>query len=226
MRRRHFLTLTGTTLGGVLVYGFDKKPTVLHSAPGKAGGKTMRIPLKFFTEDEAHLCGAAVARIFPSDATGPGAQEAGVVLFIDRQLASAFGRDRFRYTQAPFEPGIPEQGYQGKETPREVYREGLKLLGAGFGQLSAAEQDAKLKSIESTYFFRLLRQNTIEGMFCDPMHGGNAGTIGWQLIGYPGPYMSWAEDMTAHYGQAFRPKPKGISQVLGRKITPWEESAS
>jgi gluconate 2-dehydrogenase gamma chain len=225
MRRRHFLTLTGSTLGGVLVYGFDKKPKVLHP-DGKGDAKTVRIPLKFFTEVEAHIAGAAVGRIFPSDETGPGAKEAGVVVFIDRQLASAFGRDRFRYTEPPFEAGIPEQGYQGKETPREVYREGLKLLGAGFDQLSPAEQDARLKSIETTYFFRLLRQNTIEGMFCDPMHGGNAGTIGWQLIGFPGPYMTWADDMTAHYGEAFRPKPKGISEVLGRKITPWEETAS
>ncbi len=30
-------------------------------------------------------------------------------------------------------------------------------------------------------------QHTIKGMFSDPMHGGNAGLIGWQLIGDPGP---------------------------------------
>ena len=39
--------------------------------------------------------------------------------------------------------------------------------------------------MERTRFFQLLRTHTIEGMFSDPMHGGNAGLIGWQLIGYP-----------------------------------------
>ena len=63
---------------------------------------------------------------------------------------------------------MPEQGYQGKATPREVYREGLRLLGQDFDSLTAAEQDARLRQIETTYFFRLLRQHTIEGMFCGP----------------------------------------------------------
>jgi gluconate 2-dehydrogenase gamma chain len=222
MRRRHFLTLSGSTLGGALIYGFDGKPQVANPAPGKS----VRIPLKFFTSDEARIAGAAVARIFPTDETGPGAKEAGVVVFIDRQLASAFGRDRFRYTHPPFEQGLPEQGYQGAETPRQIYRTGLRLLGTGFIQLTPAEQDTRLQAIETTYFFRLLRQNTIEGMFCDPMHGGNAGLVGWEIIGYPGPYMSWAEDMEKHYGVAFRPKPRSLSDVLGRRIAPWEETAS
>ena len=65
--------------------------------------------------------------------------------------------------------------------------------------------------IETTYFFRLLRQHTIEGMFCDPMHGGNADLIGWQLIGYPGPYMSWSEHIEQHHGKAFRPKPRSLN---------------
>ena len=144
---------------------------------------------------------------------------------IDRQLASPFGRDRNRYTQPPFEEGVPEQGYQGKATPREIYREGIALLGREFDRLTPDQQDAKLRSIETTYFFHLLRQNTIEGMFCDPMHGGNADLIGWQLIGYPGPYMSWADHIDQHYNKPFRPTPRSLSDVLGRKVKPWEDEA-
>jgi gluconate 2-dehydrogenase gamma chain len=48
-----------------------------------------------------------------------------------------------------------------------------------------------LRAIEGTTFFRLLRRHTIEGMFSDPLHGGNANMIGWQLIGYPGPVMNY-----------------------------------
>src|SRR5579862_6054123 len=89
----------------------------------------VRIPLRFFTQPEAMIVAAAASRIFPSDETGPGAQEAGVAVYIDRQLAGPWGRDRYRYTQGPFEENAPaEFGYQGKATPQQVYREGLKDL--------------------------------------------------------------------------------------------------
>ena len=219
MRRRHFLTLSTAAVGGFLVYTLDRQPMRVHAQTDRQ----IRVPLKFFDEREALVIAAAAARIIPSDSTGPGATEAGVIIFIDRQLASPFGRDVNRYTQPPFEEGVPEQGYQGKATPREVYREGLTLLGRDFDSLTPEEQDAKLRSIETTYFFRLLRQNAIEGMFCDPMHGGNADLIGWQIIGYPGPYMSWADHIDQHYGKAYRPTPKSLGDVLGRKVKPWED---
>jgi gluconate 2-dehydrogenase gamma chain len=220
MRRRCFLTLSAAAMGGTLVYTLDRKPQ--RSVQAQTGQK-LRIPLRHFREHEALIVAAAAARIFPSDESGPGAPEAGVAVYIDRQLASAYGRDRYRYTKPPFEEGTPEHGYQGKETPREVYRGGLAKL-AGFDALAPAAQDAKLREIEATYFFRLLRQHTIEGMFSDPMHGGNADLIGWQLIGFPGPQMSWAEHVDRHYGEAFRPKPMSLEQVVGRKVTPWEET--
>ncbi len=186
--------------------------------------QSVRVPLRFFDEKEAVTVAAAASRILPSDANGPGAAEGGVVIYIDRQLAGPYGRDRYRYTQGPFEDGLPEQGYQGKATPREVYRQGLVLLGQDFDRLTANEQDAKLKSIETTYFFRMLRQHTIEGMFCDPMHGGNADMIGWQMIGYPGPYMSWGEDIDQHHGKPFRPKPRSLREVTGHAVKPSEDA--
>ncbi len=216
--RRHFLTVSATTLGGLLVYTLDRKAGRGHAQSGD-----IKIPLRFFTKDEALAISAAVARIFPSDESGPGASEAGVVIYIDRQLASAYGRDHYRYTQPPFESGAPEQGYQGKETPREIYRAGLKSLGR-FHLLNGAAQDARLKQIENTPFFLLLRTHTIEGMFCDPMHGGNADLIGWQLIGFPGPRMGYFDDVDRHYGAAFRPKPASLAQILGRPVRPSEDT--
>jgi gluconate 2-dehydrogenase gamma chain len=216
MRRRHFLTLSAATLGGVLVYSLDRKASLLASEQ-----KPLRIPLRFFTETEALIVAAAASRIFPSDDSGPGAREAGVSIFIDRQLAGPYGRDRFRYTQPPFEDAPAVLGYQGKETPREIYRKGLKGL-KGFHLLSPAEQDNSLQQIESSIFFALLHQNTIEGMFCDPMHGGNAGMVGWQLVGFPGPRMSNFDEVDKYYGQAFRPKPASLSQVMHAKVRPSE----
>ncbi|MGB9465397.1 MAG: gluconate 2-dehydrogenase subunit 3 family protein [Candidatus Acidiferrum sp.] len=217
MRRRYFLTLSATTLGGVLIYTLDRKASLLSSHQ-----KTWRVPLRFFTETEALIVAAASSRIFPSDDSGPGAQEAGVAIYIDRQLAGSYGRDRFRYTQPPFEDAPPQFGYQGQATPRQIYREGLKSL-KGFQLLSAAEQDKALRQIESSVFFALLRQNTIEGMFCDPMHGGNAGMVGWQLVGFPGPRMSNYDDVEKHYGEPFHPQPSSLVQVTGKKVRPSED---
>ena len=204
MQRRHFLTVSAASLGGLLVYSLDG-----NAFRFSAEEAPIRIPLRFFTEDEARVVAAATERIFPSDESGPGAREAGVVIYIDRQLAGPWGRDQYRYTQGPFLTGAPDLGYQGKESPAEIYRAGLKQL-QGFDRLSAEQQDTKLKEIESTHFFNLLRRNTIEGMFCDPMHGGNVDLIGWQMIGFPGPQMSYRDAIGKYFGVAYRPKPVSL----------------
>ncbi len=100
----------------------------------------MKVPLRFFTAEEARVVAAACERIFPSDASGPGATEAGVVIFIDRQLAGPYGRDKYRYTKGPWVESVPEHGYQGKENPQEIYRQGIKDLG-DFASLSVEEQN-------------------------------------------------------------------------------------
>jgi gluconate 2-dehydrogenase gamma chain len=214
MRRRHFLRLSSS--GALLYFTLDGVPKL------EGQGAATLVPLRFFTEEQALVVAAATSRIFPTDESGPGANEAGVALYIDCQLAGPYGRDRYRYTKGPFVEGSPEQGYQSQATPREIYRQGITEL-KGFEKLSDAQKDEKLRSIETSIFFRLLRQHTMEGMFCDPMHGGNRNLIGWQLIGFPGPYMSWSNDIDQYFGKALRPKPQSLSQILNRKVTPWEE---
>jgi len=224
MRRRNFLVLSAASVGGVLVYALDRRMTRV-SAQTDSPPQSIRVPLRFFTQAEALIVAAAASRIFPSDESGPGANEAGVVIYIDRQLAGPRGRDAHRYTQGPFEENgaPPEVGYQGKATLGEIYREGLQGL-QGFDGLSAADQDEKLRQIEVTHFFSMLRKNTLEGMFSDPLHGGNIDMIGWQLIGFPGPQMSWSAEIGKHSGEAFRPKPMSLSQVLpGHKFHPSED---
>jgi len=217
MKRREFLTVPATALGGTLLYTLAREPLRLQAQSGN-----LDIPLRFFSAAEARVIDAACARIFPADATGPGAHEAGVVIYIDRQLAGPYGRDKYRYTKGPFVESVPEHGYQGKESPREIYRAGLQLL-VGFADLTPEQQDDKLRSIESTTFFHMLRSHTIEGMFCDPMHGGNAGMIGWQLIGFPGPQMSYRDEIDKHFGTAYRPKPVSLQQVVGHPVRGWED---
>src|ERR1700686_2221138 len=144
MRRRQFLVLSAASIGGVLVYSLDRRASRLFAQ--EKATQTLKIPLRFFTEEEALIVAAAAARIFPSDDSGPGAREAGVVVYIDRQLAGPYGRDRHRYTQGPFEDGAPELGYQGSATPREIYRQGLKPL-LGIDSETPEEQDKALQLI-------------------------------------------------------------------------------
>jgi gluconate 2-dehydrogenase gamma chain len=217
MKRREFLTIPVAAIGGTLLYTLARVPIRLQAKNGN-----VRVPLRFFTAAEARVVTAACERIFPGDASGPGATEAGVVIYIDHQLAGPYGRDKYRYTKGPFVDSLPEHGYQGKENPREIYRDGIRALGR-FAELPVEEQVRKLGSIESTHFFQLLRTHTIEGMFCDPMHGGNAGLIGWQLIGFPGPQMSYRNEIDKYHGQPWRPKPASLQQITGRPGQPWED---
>jgi gluconate 2-dehydrogenase gamma chain len=55
------------------------------------------------------------------------------------------------------------------------------------------------------------------------MHGGNAGLIGWQLVGFPGPRMSWREDIDKYHGTPYRPKPVSLQQVVGHPVKGMED---
>ena len=132
------------------------------------------------TSAESNALEAVMARLIPTDASGPGALEAGAAHYIDRALGGAL------------------------RTSKTAYQAGLKALddyarssrGTPFAQLAAAEQDAVLIDVEagaatgfaggSSAFFALVRGHTIQGTFCDPFYGGNANFVGWDLVGYPG----------------------------------------
>src|ERR1700690_2647479 len=167
MKRREFLTIPRNAVGGLLLYTLAGEQIRLVAQENG----NVKVPLRFFREAEARIISAACARIFPSDATGPGANEAAVVIYIDRQLAGPYGKDKYQYTKGPFVESYPETGYQAQGTPRDTYKQGLRELGDNFASLSAEAQDEKLAAIEKGRFFQLLRTHTIEGMFADPMHG-------------------------------------------------------
>src|SRR6185503_9210088 len=81
MKRRVFLTVPAAAIGGTLLYTLAGERVRLQAQNGN-----VKVPLRFFTAEEERVVTAACERIFPSDASGPGATEAGVVIFIDRQL--------------------------------------------------------------------------------------------------------------------------------------------
>src|SRR2546426_11647193 len=82
----------------------------------------------YLTQPEVAFVEAAVARLIPADELGPGAKEAGVAYFIDRQLFGAWGTMAKMYRQGPWPEGTPQQGYQSPLTPPQGDRVGI---GAG-----------------------------------------------------------------------------------------------
>ena len=145
----------------------------------------------FFTSAERAFIEAAVDRLIPPDPVGPGAVEAGVPFFLDRQLAGQFGQGQHYFLGGPWAKGVPEQGYQSRFSPAQLYRAAIAAIdqyvgatfnGAAFTGLSAADKDKVLKGLESgaialsggvhsKTFFAMLLQNTKEGYFSDPVYG-------------------------------------------------------
>jgi len=191
------------------------------AAPATAAPAAPYTPT-YFNANEWAFIQAAVARLIPSDGEGPGAIEAGVPEFIDRQMDTAWGHGGLWYMQGPFAPDAsPLFGYQSPMPPRDLYRASITALDAWcrkqrgdktFAQLDAAAQDEVLKGLEAGKialdgvpakdFFGFLLQNTKEGYFSDPIHGGNKKAAAWAMIGYPGAradFLDWIERPGVRY---------------------------
>ena len=184
----------------------------------------------FFTAPEAAFVEVAVECLIPADELGPGAREAGVASFIDRQLAGAFGAADRTYRQGPWPEGTPEQGFQSRLTPRELYREAIAATnahcrsqhGKDFGDLNGPQRDEVLRGLETgaiafaavsaRLFFGLLWANTREGFFADPMYGGNRDKAGWRLVGFPGVAAAYIDEIEKH-NVPYRVDPVSIGDI-------------
>jgi gluconate 2-dehydrogenase gamma chain len=135
----------------------------------------------FLNDDDAATIAAFVERLMPGAPGKPGAGDAGVLNYIDLALAGAYADQQ------------------------DFYRRGLtaldgfcrKTYGKPFAQLGAAQQDEVIAALEqgkaggftwppAQAFFNTLRTHTMEGMFADPIYGGNKDFAGWMLVGFPG----------------------------------------
>jgi gluconate 2-dehydrogenase gamma chain len=160
----------------------------------------------FFNSEEAAFIEAAVARLIPADEEWPGALEARVPNYIDKQLAGAWGAGERLYRSGPWQADTPSQRYQLPYTSAELFRTALaainKQLGSSpFPSMSADDRDAFLKKLQaggqdlggvpSEMFFAHLWECTLEGFFSDPVYGGNYDMVSWRMIGFPGAYASY-----------------------------------
>jgi gluconate 2-dehydrogenase gamma chain len=167
--RRAFLRVAGGALGGTwLTLDLAKVAHAAHDAQvaqESSGAPTT----SFLSQAELADVDAITAQIIPTDDT-PGAREAGVALFIDRALATFFGRmaPDFRSQLAAFrlrcQAQYPDAG--------------------SFAALTHEQQIEFLKQVDRTPFFERVRLLTLVGMFAMPKYGGNRDGVGWKLIGF------------------------------------------
>ena len=146
----------------------------------------------------------------------------GINVYIDRALAGAWGKGDRLYMQGPWKPGAPSQGYQSPLTPAQLYRAGIeatnahcrKTYGKTFDRLTEQQREEVLVGLSTAkiafdnglpvrQFWAMLYQTVMEGMFSDPIYGGNRNKAGWKLIGFPGAIAVHRDNVEKYKGKKF-----------------------
>ncbi|MFC0337779.1 gluconate 2-dehydrogenase subunit 3 family protein [Kushneria avicenniae] len=206
--RRSLLTIPAVSIGSSVAFNAYADSGV----PALSDYQPM-----FFEDSQWQFILAATDRLIPRDEHGPGALEAHVPVFIDKELAGSYGRADDWYMEGPFHVDADEAlGYQLPHTPADIYRLGIRATNdycrqrfdRDFTALSRDDQETVLRALEkgtpdfarlgvqdlpSKTFFSFLLQNTKEGFLADPIYGGNRHMVGWKLLGFTGARASFRE---------------------------------
>ncbi len=136
------------------------------AAAGTAAGCGSSGPHRFLTAAEARTLQSVCACLIPAD-IDPGATQAGVIHYIDRQLARKF-----------------------REHQR-TYREGLAAANAiasgDFAAAAPGRQEEILREMETRpdtrAFFNIVVAHAMQGFYGNPRHGGNRNFVSWRMLG-------------------------------------------
>jgi gluconate 2-dehydrogenase gamma chain len=148
-------------------------------------------PFRLFNADEAGILAAIANQIVPDDEYTPGAVKAGVLRFLDRQLARAYAEHRETYRQGIAALDASARQFHGEpffQLPHEVQEALMERMETGdlpesiWGDLPPRE------------FFRLVRLHVMQGYYGDPRHGGNLNRVSWQMLGLPYPPVRGRDD--------------------------------
>jgi gluconate 2-dehydrogenase gamma chain len=206
----------------------DATPAILaapSAAAVPAGYEWLRPGEQAFVE-------ALVNHMCPADNNSPDGVEMGLNIFFDRALAGSWGQGDRLYLQGPFRKGSANQGYQLGMTPAALFRAGTEGLAEycattykhPFDALPADSKEQVLKALQAgkidlpngvpskTYFAQLL-QMFYEGMFADPIYGGNRNKMGWKMIGYPGVNTTNKLNIVRFKNKPYRPEPMSIADL-------------
>ena len=185
--------------------------------------------LLLLTATEAAFVSAALDAFIPADDLSPSGSDCGLVIYIDRQLASEWGGGAKMYRGGPFHKGKPEQGYQLALTPRQFFQTGIteanawshKTYGKEFDRLAPADRDAALKAMEegkaafggvsSRMFFNMLLSLAMDGFFADPAYGGNRNAASWKMLGFPGLPATYADKFEEYRNKRYIAPPRSMA---------------
>ncbi|HEX4307639.1 MAG TPA: gluconate 2-dehydrogenase subunit 3 family protein [Solirubrobacterales bacterium] len=175
--RRTFIKRTGMAAGGVALLG--SLPAALRSPPAvaqAAGGA--------LSAGEMKTLEALLSQLMPKDALGPGAVELGVPEYISSSLTTSYAPllSTYKSFLATLDKAAGSAGADSFEDLSGGAQ--VKLLEGLEEGKAAGLSSAEKAEVEAT--FPLVLEHMREGMFGDPMYGGNKGLAGWELIGYPG----------------------------------------
>ncbi|HMH17451.1 MAG TPA: gluconate 2-dehydrogenase subunit 3 family protein [Burkholderiales bacterium] len=201
-------------------------------APASQGSPAPANTYAYLNPEEAAFVEALVDHMVPADPYTPKGTDLGLNTFIDRALAGGWGRGERLYMQGPWRQGVPSQGYQLPLTPAELYRSGIaaanafcvKTYGKSFDKIGAAQREEFLLGLQggkvafengppARAFFTTVYQNVVEGMFSDPIYGGNRNKAGWKLIGFPGVIAVHYQNVEKYRDKKYSVDPVGISDM-------------
>ena len=184
LSRRRFLQMTAVGSGSILLF------------PG-CSGRTTKSHLRFFTEKEASLIDAITEQIIPTD-EWPGAKDAGVINYIDKQLLGPYLRHQVKYRSglAAVQASCNQlYGNKFESLSWDDQTEFLKKMEAGkladleIGDKPNSPENKIWKEISDKTFFGLIRDHSMQGFYGSPRHGGNKNYVSYKMIGLDYPFI-------------------------------------
>lgn len=144
-------------------------------------------PWQFFKEEEAICMVSICEQIIPADEYGPGAAFAGVVYYIDKQLAEVFTWDRDLYRK-----GIAAIQHASNGLYKRNFEDiGLEYQESFLGKMERNEIGIVDwdTDIEPSSVFQTMVQHTMQGFYGSPRHGGNRNYISYRMMKLDYPYI-------------------------------------
>jgi gluconate 2-dehydrogenase gamma chain len=231
INRREFLkgAVAGGAVATTAAVGLAPTHTQAQQKPAAAPANP---GYSFLNLEEAAFIEAVVDHMVPADELSPKGTDMGLSIFIDRALAGGWGKGDRLYMQGPWKVGHPNQGYQLPLKPSDLFRAGIaatnayckKTYSKSFDQLPEAQRQEVLVGLQggkinfdgglpARTFFDTMYQTVMEGMFSDPIYGGNRNKAGWKMIGFPGVVAVHAQNIDKFRDKKYTVEPLSIADM-------------
>jgi gluconate 2-dehydrogenase gamma chain len=230
--RRDFLKTAVVGGAAAATTGIAQPQDAHAQQPAAAAAPPTTPTYAYLNPEEAAFVEALVDHMVPADDLSPKGTDLGINIYIDRALAGGWGKGDRLYMQGPWKRGVPNQGYQLPLTPAELYRAGIDATNAycrktykkTFDHLDAKQREEVLIGLSTAKitfdsglpvrtFWGTVYQTVMEGMFADPIYGGNRDKAGWKMLGFPGAIAVNRENIGKYRDKVFPHEPMGIADL-------------